>query len=138
MIILSQPSKTAMQDERLHRWDLYFENISIFKNSAAYIGVVGKTAMKEKYNWQTMPFILIWTYFTNMYLDKWINSTHLYQHSTHWLYTLYRTLPGQTVQNINSIHCTHSLYTLTVHIVHNIIWTDSTHWLYTLYKTLSG
>lgn len=30
-----------MQDERSHRWDLYFENIYLvlFKNSAAYIGV---------------------------------------------------------------------------------------------------
>lgn len=46
MIIVSQRGKTAMQDERTHMWDLYFENISIFKNSAAYIGVVWITAMK--------------------------------------------------------------------------------------------
>jgi len=32
---------------------------STFKSSAAYIGIVGKAAMKEKYYWQTMLFILI-------------------------------------------------------------------------------
>lgn len=76
----------------------------------------------------------------------------MYVKAVHQEHTFKKTLPGQIVHNNNSTHCILTLYTLTVLIVHNNVWTDSTqhlfytlylyqyctHWLYTLYTTLFG